>query len=126
MYDALKSVWKEKGKSKRKGKGKIKRKGKEKSKRNGKEKGKTRISRRKEHQDTVEHEMLLLQGKGSSKSLRWPSEKKTMSHELSKLTMIDRDASVHVCLPKKTAKGDSFRKSSKTRPLPGAEMQELR
>ena len=46
-----------------------------------------------------------------------------MSHELSKLTMIDSDASVHVC-PLKNGQGNSFRKSSKTRPLPGAEMKQ--
>ena len=46
-----------------------------------------------------------------------------MSHELSKLTMIDSDASIHVC-PLNNVQGDGFRKSSKTRPLPGAEMQQ--
>ena len=46
-----------------------------------------------------------------------------MSHELSKLTMIDSDASVHVC-PLNNGQGDSFRKSSETRPLPGAEMHQ--
>ena len=49
-----------------------------------------------------------------------------MSHELSKLTMIDSDASVHVC-HSKNGQGDSFRKSSETRPLltaSGAEMQQ--
>ena len=46
-----------------------------------------------------------------------------MSHELSKLTMIDSDASVRVC-PLKHGQGDSPRKSSETRPLPGAEMQQ--
>ena len=46
-----------------------------------------------------------------------------MSHELSKLTMTDNDASVHVC-PLNNGHGDGFRKSSETRPLPGAEMQQ--
>ena len=45
-----------------------------------------------------------------------------MSHELSKLTMIDSDA-VHVC-PLTNGQGDGIRKSSETRPLPGAEMQQ--
>ena len=57
------------------------------------------------------------------KSLRWPAEKKTVSHELSKLTMIDSDASIHVC-PLNNGQGDGFRKSSETRPLPGVEMQQ--
>ena len=46
-----------------------------------------------------------------------------MSHELSKLTMIDSDAQVHVC-SLNSGQGDGFRKSSETRPLPGAEMQQ--
>ena len=46
-----------------------------------------------------------------------------MSHDLSKLTMIDGDASVHVC-SLKHGQGDGSRKSSETRPLPGAEMQQ--
>ena len=72
----------------------------------------------------VEHEMLLLQRKGSSQVLEMASaEKKTMSHELCKLTMIHSDASVHVC-PLKHGQGDSPRKSSETRPLPGAEVQQ--
>ena len=50
-YDALKSMWKEKGKSKRE----------------GKEEGKSKDNKSKEGtSDTVEHEMLFLQGKGSS------------------------------------------------------------
>ena len=47
-----------------------------------------------------------------------------MSRKLCKWTMIDCDASVHVCPLKKTRQGDGFRKSSETRPLPGAEMQQ--
>ena len=46
-----------------------------------------------------------------------------MSHELCELTMIDSDASIHVC-SLKNGQGDSFRKSSETRPLPGAEKQQ--
>ena len=46
-----------------------------------------------------------------------------MSHELCKLTMIDIDASVHVC-PLNNGQGDDFRKTSEKRPLPGAEMQQ--
>ena len=58
----------------------------------------------------------------NTKCSLWP-EKKTMSHELCKLTMIDSDASVHVC-PLKNGQGSGFRKSSETRPLPGAEMHQ--
>ena len=39
------------------------------------------------------------------------------------MTMIDSDASVHVC-PLKHGQGDGFRKSSETRPSLGAEMQQ--
>ena len=46
-----------------------------------------------------------------------------MGHELSKLTVIDSDASVHVC-SLNNCQGNGFRKSSETRPLPGAEMQQ--
>ena len=46
-----------------------------------------------------------------------------MSHELSKLTTIESDASVHVC-PLKHGQGCGFRKPNETRPLPGAEMQQ--
>ena len=67
--------------------------------------------------------LLLKEERISPKSLSWPAEKKTMSHELCKLTTIDSDASVHVC-PLKNGQGDGFRKSSETRPLPGAEMQQ--
>ena len=62
-------------------------------------------------------------GNDCPKSLRWPAKEKTMSHELCKLTMIDSDASVHVCQVN-NGQGDSLRKSSETRPLPGAEMQQ--
>ena len=48
-----------------------------------------------------------------------------MIHELSKLTMIDSDASIHVC-PLNNGQGDGFRKSSETRAFPGADMQSLR
>ena len=69
-YDALNSVWKEKGKGKRegkekgklKGKEKGKRKGKENSKRKGKEKGKSKDKSKEGTFRHVEHEMLLLQG----------------------------------------------------------------
>ena len=49
-YDALKSMWKEKGKSKRKSKGKGKRKEKGKSKCKGEEKGKSKDKSKEEHQ----------------------------------------------------------------------------
>ena len=88
-YDALKSMWKEKGKSKRKGKGKSKRKGKERGK--NKDKSKEGTS------DTSNAKCSFCKGNDRHKSLTWPAEKKTMSHELSKLTMIDSDASMHVC-----------------------------
>ena len=47
-----------------------------------------------------------------------------MSHELCELTMIDSDASVHVC-PPKHCQGDGFRKSSETRPMPTASRAEM-
>ena len=87
-HDALKSILKEKGKSKRKSNDKGKHKSKE-----------TRRTRNP------------------------PSAEETMSHGLCKSTMIDSDASIHVC-PLTNGQGDGFRKSSETRPLPGAEMQQ--
>ena len=116
-YDALKCVWKEKGKGKRKGK--------EENKRKGKEKGKSKVKSKKGTSDTSNTKCSLCKGKDCPKSLRWPAEKRTMSYELCKLTMIDSDASVHVC-PPKHGQGDGFRNSSETRPLPGAEMQQRR
>ena len=122
-YDALKSMWKEKGKSKRKGKGKSKRKSKDKGKRKGKEQGKGKDKSKEGTSDSSNTKCTFCKGKDCPKSLRWPAEKKTMSHEPCKLTMVDSDASVHVC-PLKYGQGDSLRKSSETRPLPGAEMQQ--
>ena len=58
-FDALKSVWKEKGKSNRQSKDQGKRKGK------GKEKGKQGEVEGRNIRD-FEHEMLLLRRKGSS------------------------------------------------------------
>ena len=71
--------------------------------------------------ETSNTKCSFCKGNDCPKSLRWPAEKKTMSHELRKLTMIDSDASVHVC-PPNTGQGDGFRSSRETRPLPGAEM----
>ena len=51
--------------------------------------------------DTSNTKCSFCKGK-DPKSLTWPVEKKTMSHELSKLTMINSDASVQ---------GDGFRES---------------
>ena len=108
-HDALKSVCKEKGKGNGKSKGKEKGKGKDKSKEGTSDPSNTKCS--------------FCKGNDCPKSLTWPAEKKTMSHVLSKSTMIDSDASVHVC-PHKHGQGDGFRKSSETRPLPGAAMQQ--
>ena len=107
-YDALKSMCREKGKSKRK----------------GKEKGKSKYKLKEGTGDTSNTKCSFCKGKDRPKSLIWPAEKKTMSHELSKLTLIDSDASIHLC-PLNNGQGDGFRKSSATRPLPGAEMQQL-
>ena len=96
---------KEKGKSKRKGKGKSKRKGKGKGKRKGKEKGKSKDTSKEETSDTSNTKCSLCKGNDCLKWRTWPGEKKTMSHELSELTMIDSDASVHVCLLKKRPRG---------------------
>ena len=106
-HDALKSMWKEKGKSKRK----------------GKEKGKNKDKSKEGTSDTSNTKCSFCKGKDRPKSQTWPAEKKTMSHELCKLTMIDIDASVHVC-PLNNGQGDDFRKTSEKRPLPGAEMQQ--
>ena len=114
-YDALKSEWKAMETTKRKGKEKGKRKGKEKGKR--KDKSKERTS------DTSNTKCSFCKRNDCLKSLTWPADKKTMSHELTKLTMIDSDASVRVC-PLRNGQGDSLRKLSETRPLPGAEMQQ--
>ena len=138
-HDALKSVCTEKGKgkgkSKRKGKGKLKSKekckrkgkgklkGEEKSKPKGKEQGKSKDKSKEGTSDTSNTECSFCKGNDCLKSLTWPAEKKTMSHEFSKLTMIHSDASVHV-FPLKHGQGDSFRKSSETRPSPAAEMQQ--
>ena len=108
-YDALKSVCKEKGKGE--------------GKRTGKEKGKSKDKSKEGTSDTSNTKCFFCKGKDCPKSMSWPAEKTTMSHELSKLTMIDSDASVHVC-PLKHGQGDDFPKSSETRPLPGAEMQQ--
>ena len=104
-HDALKSVWKEKGMCK----GKVKGKSKDKSKEGTSDTSNTKCS--------------FCKGNDCPKSLRWPAEEKTMIHELCKLTMIDSDASVHVC-PLDTGQGDCNRTPSETRPLPGAEMQQ--
>ena len=92
---ALKSVWKEKAKGKGKRKGKEKGKSKDKSKEGASDRSNTRCS--------------FCKGKDCLKSLTWPAEKKTMRRELSKLTMIDSDASVHVC-PLKNGQGARSRK----------------
>ena len=107
-------------------KGKASAKAKRKASAKAKRKEKARISRRKEHQTRRTRNAPSAREKDCPKSLTWPAEKKTMSHELCKLTMIDSDASVHVC-PPRHGQGDGFRKSSETRLLltaSGAEMQQ--
>ena len=89
----------------------------------GKEKGKSNDISKEGTLDTSNTKCSFCKGKDCLKSLKWPAEKKTMGHELSKLTMIDSDASVHVC-SLKHGQGDSFRNLSETRPLPGVEMQQ--
>ena len=98
-------------------------KAKAKGKRKGKEKGKSKDKSKERTSDTSNAKCSFCKGKNRPKSLTWPAEKKTMSHELSKLTVIDSDASVHVC-SLKHGQGDSLCKSSETRPSPGAEMQQ--
>ena len=114
-HDAVNSMWKEKGKGKRKGKGKSKRK--------GKEKGKIKDKSKEGTLDTSDTKCSFCKRNGRPKSLTWPADKKTMIRELCKLTIVDSDASVHVC-PLENGQGNGFRKSSETRPLPGAEMQQ--
>ena len=72
-----------------------KKQGKEKSKRKGKEKGKSKEKSKEGTSDTSNTKCSFCKGKDCPKSLTWPADKKTMSHELCKLTMIDSDASVH-------------------------------
>ena len=83
-------------------------KGKEKSKRKGKEKGKSKDKSKEGTSDTSNTKCSFCKGKDRPKSLTWPTEKKTMSHELSKLTMIDSCVSSCVFTQKKTAKGTAF------------------
>ena len=98
-------MWKEKGKGKRTGKekskhkskGKSQRKGKGKSKRKGKKKGKSKDKSKEGTSDTSDTKSSFCKGNDRPKSPTWPAEKKTMSRELCKLTIIDSDALVHVC-----------------------------
>ena len=100
-----KTKGKRKGKDKHKSKSKCK--GKEKCKRKGKEKRKSKDKSKEETSDTLNTKCSFCTGKDCLKSLTGAADKKTMSHELSKLTMIDSDASVHVC-PLKHSQGDGF------------------
>ena len=75
-YDALKNVWKEKGKGKGKSKRKGKGKGKEKSKCKGKEKRKCKDKLKERTSDTSNTKCSYCKGKDRPKSLRWPAEKK--------------------------------------------------
>ena len=88
-----------------------------------KEKGKSKDKSKEGTSDTSNTNCSFCKGNDCPKSLRRPAEKKTMSHGLSKLTMIDSDSSIHVC-PLNSGPGDGFRKSSKTKPMPRAEMQQ--
>ena len=107
------------------GKRKAKRKASAKAKRTASAKAK-RKEKTRTTSDRSNTKCSFCKGKDCPKSLTWPAEKKTMSHELCKLTMIDSDASVHAC-PPRHGQGDGFRKSSETRLLltaSGAEMQQ--
>ena len=97
--------------------------GKRKASAKAKRKEKSKDKSKEGTSDTSNTKCSFCKGNDCPKSLRWPAEKKTMRHELCKLTMIDSDASVHVC-PLNTGQGDGFRTSSETRPLPGTEMQQ--
>ena len=92
------------GKRKAKANAKVKRKASAKAKRKAsakaKRKEKPTISRRKENQTRRTRNAPSARETIVPSSLTWPAEKKTMSHELCKMTMIDNDASVHVCPPK--------------------------
>ena len=70
-HDALKSMWKEKGKGKRKGKGKSKPKGKERSKRKGKEKGKSEDKPKEGTPNTPNTKCSTRKGKDCPKSPTW-------------------------------------------------------
>ena len=78
-----------------------------------KEKGKSKDKLKEETSGTSNTKCSFCKGNDCLKSLRWPAEKKTMSHELCELTMIDSDASIHVC-PLKHGQRDGFRKLSET------------
>ena len=80
----LSKVVQREGQAQTKGSAKTKRKASAKAKR----KEKARISRRKEHQ-TRRTRSAPSARERIVPSLTWPAEKKTMSHELSKLTMTD-------------------------------------
>ena len=89
----------------------------------GKQQGKSKETLKEGTSDTLNTKCSFYKGKDRPKSLTWPAEKKTMSPELCELTMTDSDASIHVC-PLNNGQLDGFRKSSETRPLPGAVMQQ--
>ena len=112
--------------AKRKAKAKASAKAKRKASAKGKEKGKSKDKSKEGTSDTSNTKCSFCKGNDCPKSLTWPAEEKTMSHELCKLTMIDSDALVHV-RPPKNGQGDGFRKSSETRPLltaSGTEVQQ--
>ena len=60
--------------------------GKRKGKRKGKETGKSKHKLKEGTSDTSNTKCSFCKGKDCLKSLTWPAEKKTMSHELRKLT----------------------------------------
>ena len=72
-YDALKSMWEKKGKSKRKSKGKGKRKEKGKSKCKGKEKGKNKDKLKEGTSNTSNAKCSVCKGNDRHKSLTWPA-----------------------------------------------------
>ena len=79
-----KTSTKAKTRGKHKRKGKSMRTGKEEGKRKGKEKGKSKDKSKEGTSDTSNTKCTFCKGKDRPKSLRWPAEKKTMTHELCK------------------------------------------
>ena len=106
-FDALRSVERERQKQAQKQRQGQAQRQRQKQAQKAKRKEKSKDKSKEGTSDTSNTKCSFCRGNDCPKSLRWPAEKKTMSHELSKLTMIGSDASVHVC-PLNTAKGTAF------------------
>ena len=97
--------------------GQSKRKGKEKSKRRSKEKGKSKDKSKEGTSDTSNTKCSFCKGKDRPKSLTSPAESCASWPWSTAMRQF-------MCADSKNGQGDSFRKLSEARPLPGAEMQQ--